>query len=331
VLSTGSEGVRMPTFDLFSKRKKRAAGEVPDIYIYSIPSSLRVQIIHIWGDALGNPLSDYDPNHHIRNAYQEIVEVLRREYGVFLLREDTLDRNDSRYAYNELCQFFLDSKPFQKVDPTDKALDVIELTFRWIDMVTRQFSYLGRHSADTTADSAIEELNARFREHGVGYAYTDGQIIRVDSEFVHAEIVKPALMVLRQRVFESAQKEFLAAHEHYRQGKFSEALVECYKAFESTMKIICSQRGWSFDASKGAADLVRVCLANGLIPAYWQSHFSGLRSILESAIQTPRNRQAGHGAGAHPALPIPPDLVSYVLHMTAATILFLSEAESKLP
>ncbi len=44
----------MPTFDLFSKRRKRAAGEMPDVYTYEIiPEELRVQIVHIWGDAIG--------------------------------------------------------------------------------------------------------------------------------------------------------------------------------------------------------------------------------------------------------------------------------------
>jgi hypothetical protein len=320
----------MATFNLFSKRRKRNAGDVPDVYVYSIPESLKVQIIHIWGDALGNPGRHYDPDDNVNSTYQNIVEVLRREYGVFILREDTPDRNDNRYAFNELCKFFLDSKPFRGMDPTDKALDVIELTFVSIDHITRRFTYLRRQNADKIADVAIEELNVRFREHGVGYSFSDGKIIRVDSEFVHSEAVKPALVVLRQKDFSSAQSEFLAAHEHYRQGKYSEALVECYKAFESTMKIICTRRHWTFDNSKGAVDLVRVCFAEGLIPPYWQSHFAGLRSILESAIPTPRNKQAGHGAGAKQAEPIPSKLVSYVLHMTAATILFLTEAESKL-
>lgn len=97
------------------------------------------------------------------------------------------------------------------------------------------------------------------------------------------------------------------------------------------MKIIATKRKWPFDKTKAAAELVRVCLDNGLIPAYWQSHFTGLRTILESAIPTPRNKQAGHGAGTQ-AQQLPPDeLVAYVLHMTAATILFLTEAERKLP
>jgi hypothetical protein len=316
----------MPTFDLFSKRRKRAAGEVPDVYTYEISEDLRIQIIHIWGDAIGR-----NNDENVRAVYQNIVEILRREYGVFALHADTHDPNNSNYAYTELCRFFVDPTGFKKTSATDKALDVIELTFRAIDSYTRNYEYLYRADANEIANAAIAELNARFKEHGIGYFYSDRTLGRIDSEFVHAEIVKPALLVLRQAAFASAQAEFLAAHQYYRSGMNSEALIEAYKAFESTMKIICTKRKWSFDKAKGAADLVKVCLDEGLIPPYWQTHFSGLRSVLESAISTPRNKQAGHGAGAQPVQTPPSELIAYVLHVTAATILFLTEAERNLP
>src|SRR4029077_14003753 len=314
----------MPVFNLFSKRAKREIAGAPDVYSYdSIPPELRVQIIHIWTDALGHPAHDF--SERMRDTYYEIVAVLRREYGLFSLTADNFDPHNKGYAFEELSKFFVG------VSDVNRALDVIELTFSAIDTVTRDYGYLNRRRHDEIANQAIEELNARFKEHAVGYYYSDRRILRVDSELVHQEVVKPALVVLRRKEFQNAQAEFLAAHEHYRQGKKSEALVECYKAFESTMKVICTKRGWAIPAGKGAADLVRACLDHGLIPPYWQAPFGGLRSVLESAIPTPRNKQAGHGAGAAP-VQIPSDeLVAYVLHMTAATILFLSEAERKLP
>ena len=38
---------------------------------------------------------------------------------------------------------------------------------------------------------------------------------------------------------------------------------------ESTMKIICSKRGWPFDPRSTAAELIKICLEKGLIPSYW--------------------------------------------------------------
>src|SRR5258708_38654021 len=110
----------MPIFDLFSKRRKRAAGDVPDVYVYEVPVDLRDKIIHIWGDALGHPSSTTDPMGHINPTYQNIVQILRREYGVFALHTDTHDPNNMGYAFNELCKFFLDTGDFRNVSDSDK-------------------------------------------------------------------------------------------------------------------------------------------------------------------------------------------------------------------
>lgn len=213
----------MPIFDLYSKRKKRQLGDVPDVYVYDIiPNGLKIQIVHIWEDALGNPEKDHDNNNRMMPLYQELIEILRREYQVFKLSPQTFDRNDKQYAYPELREYFL------ATNDTDRVLDIIEMTFMAIDKITRDYEYLSRSESDKIANSAIDELNRRFKEHGIGYFYSDGIIGRIDSELTHEEIVKPALTILRQKGFENAQAEFLAAHEHYRQGKKPETLIECY-------------------------------------------------------------------------------------------------------
>jgi hypothetical protein len=315
----------MAVFDLYSKRRKAERGGAPDVYTYdTIPSGLRVQIVHIWGDAIGNPaMGDYEG--HVKSIYQQIVEILRREYQVFALTKETHNPLDNRYAYDELCNFFL------RENDAERALDIIELTTTIIDIFTRKFEYRYLQNSVEIADEAINELNARFLEHGIGYEYSDGKIIRIDNQVTHAEIVKPALQVLRGKPYANAQKEFLNAHENYRHGKYAEALVDCNKSFESTMKIICAKRKWAVSPNATASELIKECIANGLIPTFWQTHFNGLRSVLESGIPTARNRLGGHGAGATQSQPIPPGLAAYVLHLTASTILFLSDAERNLP
>ena len=89
-------------------------------------------------------------------------------------------------------------------------------------------------------EEAIAELNTRFREHGVGYQYESGEIIRVDSQLLHSEVVKPALALLTSKEYEGANTEFLKAFEHYRKNDTKECLNECLKAFESTMKALAT-------------------------------------------------------------------------------------------
>lgn len=299
----------MAIFNLFSKRQKKLRGEVPDVYTYDeIPDPLRVQIIHIWSETLGR-----------REAYYEIiVKTLCREYGLFKL-PGAKDYEDRDYI-NELSNFIL-----QESD-NEKVIDAIELSFRIIDKYTRSRDYSNKNNASEAADSAIKELNGRLKEHGIGYQYIEGEIIKVDSQLIHTEIVKPALLLLHAKDYAGAQQEYLSAYEHYRHGKHKEALNDCLKAFESTMKIVCSKQGWGHDANATAKVLIKICMNKGLIPSFWQNNYSSLISLLESSIPTGRNKLGGHGQGAEP-ISVPDYLVAYMLHMTASTIVFLVEAE----
>ena len=95
-------------------------------------------------------------------------------------------------------------------------------------------------------------------------------------------------------------------------------------------KIICRRRGWQFDGEKHTAKaLIDIVFKEGLIPDYLQSQFTALRSVLDSGVPTIRNRAGGHGAGVK-RREVPGYLASYTLHLTAAAILFLAEAEAAL-
>jgi hypothetical protein len=313
----------MKIVDLFSKRQKKLRGEVSDVYVYDeIPQPLKVQIIHIWEDTLGDEEQYYNSSYEVYEAYKFIVECLCREYGVFSLCE-VRDREGNRQFRLELRNFLLQEK-----DP-EKVLDAVELSFQVIDRYTRKWNYLYRNNASERANAAIEELNFRFREHCIGYQYSDGKIIRVDSEFLHSEAVKPALGLLRAPEYAGAQAEFLSAHEHYRNGRSKEALNDCLKSLESVMKAICAKRGWKHDPNATSSALLQVLFDNGLIPSFWNAHFSALRSTLESGVPTVRNKLGGHGQGTD-VVEVPPHIAAYVLHLTASAIVFLVEAEKQL-
>ena len=285
---------------------------MPDVYTYDdLPEPLRVQIVHIWMDTFGTYVNSYSECH---DTYKQIVKSLRHEYGVFKLAGQSTAGGYKSYE-GELHNFFLQEKHIEK------AIDAIELSFQVID-TRRKYGSVG-------ANNAIEELNYRFKEHGVGFQFTDGQIVRVDSEYIHTEIIKPGLRLLNQQHYAGAQEEFLKAHEHYRKGNPKEALNDCLKAFESTMKAICDKRGWSYKGKATAKSLIQVCFDNGLIPPFWQNHYSSLKKLLESSVPPGRNELSAHGQGTNPTT-VPNHLVAYMLHMTASAIVFLAEVEKNL-
>ncbi len=321
----------MPTFDIYSKRQKKLRGDVPDVFIYDdLPNGLRVQIIHIVSDTIGMAQHYCDSNMYdyvllnkpCRDIYKSIVEILCREYGVFHLNSDQSNRNG--YG-EELFRFLIEQQDVEKV------IDAIEVVFQCVGIIYAQLDILNRsHRAFKQVEDAIEELNERFLESGVGFRYADGKIIRIDSEFIHTEVVKRALMLLHQKQYAGAQEEFLKAHEHYRNGDFKEALEECLKSFESLMKSICAKNKWPYSDKDTAKQLIDICFQNRLVPEFWQCHYSALRSMLESGIPTGRNKLAAHGQGEEITV-VPRHIVAYMLHMTASTIVFLAEAESNKP
>lgn len=310
----------MAIYDIYSKRQKRARGEVRDVYEYDeIPQPLRNQILQIVGDAVGTPSSSrYELKTELPSYYYNHVNsILTKEYGVIRLVENAYSDHDA------ITRFFTKEKDVEKV------LDVIEVFFWMIEnfVATNWSSF--KPYIKQEPEAAIQELNDRFKEHGVGYQYECGNIIRIDSQLVHAEVVKPALRLLgEEECYLGANDEFLVAHDHYRHKRYKECLNECLKSFESLMKSIHKKNNWEYSQNDTASKLIKSILEKELIPNYLQNQFTGLKTMLESGIPTLRNKNSGHGQG-HEIKMVSEEMASYMLHLTATNLLFLAKCEIK--
>ena len=296
----------MPVHDLYSYRKHIEEGNTPDVYTYDeLPNELRVQVIYIWRDAIG------DDNWE---AWQEIHDDVAREHGRLELA--------GRRRHDDSCRGYLLEPPSVLA-----ALDLIEYSFQYIAQSARILDPFKRMEFNirASADDAIDELNERFRRAGVGYQFESGIIIRVDSELIHREVVRPALRYLHQPDFEGPRDEFLRAHACYRAGDTKEAVTNANNAFESTLKTICDQRGWEFPKGARASDLLKIVRANGLLPDYLDASFDQLAATLKSGLPKVRGEEGAHGQGPAPR-ETPNHVAAYALHLAAAKILFLVEA-----
>lgn len=312
----------MTIIDIYSKKKTRQSGKQIDVFTYdSIPTPLRVQIVHIWQENLGvisidDWLTIISPNRFSYgnsinpevqrryNCYIYLCKALCHEYGIFVLTDDP-------NPFDQLTNFFIHE------NDTDKILDVIQLSFRLIEQV----------SPDSASKKAIDELNYRFREHSVGYQYEAGEIIKLDTEFIHSEITRPAINLLSDLKFKGALDEFLRAHEHYRKGEreYKACLTECLQSFESCLKTICGLHKWKFDEKNTAKTLLGIVRQNDLIPAYLDSHYTSLWSMLESGVPKLRNKEGAHGQGEK-IKTVPDYFAAFALHLTAASLLFFVKA-----
>lgn len=304
-------------FELLSKRQKKANGQDQDPYQYTeLPIPFRIQVIHIWNSSTGDVKKS--GANFTRSFWSNIHETLSREIGRF-----HLGSSGNAGAYNNCVDFILKSK-------AEQALDIVDYSFRLINSATRGLSaYILKENGITQgADSAIDELNHRFKEHRIGYQFEGEELIRIDSQFIHLETVKPAITLLHEQSFKGAEEEFMKSHEHYRHGRNKEAVAEALKSFESTMKTICTIRKWPYKPGDTASKLVDLMVSNELIPSYLASHYTSLRSTLESGVPVIRNKTSGHGQGDQ-AIQLPEHFVAYALHLTASSILFLVECHLK--
>jgi hypothetical protein len=313
----------MAVWKLFPQREaEKAKSGHQEVYQYDdLPEKFRAQVVHIWLEAFGlweDDRYNLGPSRHSPSNewWEEIYSIFLRELGGF-----ELVKHAGLNPMRQCNEYF-------RTAPVSEALGLIELTFHFIDTKVREYRWRNRDYLEPwDVDEAIKELNHRFRQHGIGYQLENGLITRVDSGYVHAEAVKPAIHVLNGAgaAFSGPLDEFLEAHRHFRAGNHKEAIAGAAKAFESTMKAICVARKWAFDPSSTASKLVDIEFANGLVPSYLQDHVAALRKVLEAGVPTVRNKLAGHGQGPMP-VQVPEHYAAYVLHMTASNIVFLIES-----
>ncbi|MFO0129797.1 MAG: AbiJ-NTD4 domain-containing protein [Pseudanabaena sp.] len=133
----------MTIFETFSKRQKRHRGDVPDVYVYEeISKSLRVQIVHIIRDTIGQgePYSGYSP----RDCYAYIHKSLCKEYGVFTLKEYARSDDEAVLDYLLNC------------DSYERCLDIVEICFRIIEnYVAHNYDYYKQTTTSTRATAHV--------------------------------------------------------------------------------------------------------------------------------------------------------------------------------
>lgn len=134
-----------------------------------------------------------------------------------------------------------------------------------------------------------------------------------------SEAIEPVLRLLSQPGLASANQEFLEALRHYRRGEYGDCLTECGSAFESTVKLICHRRGWTYKQTDSLAHLLKVYFDHSQLDRFFETPL-----LLVGTI---RNRLSkSHGAGV-----VPKDashhIAQYAVNSTVAAILLLVAEE----
>jgi len=192
-------------------------------------------------------------------------------------------------------------------DAADKLASEIDELFRADDLPYALTSY--------TRETQEAEFHGRMRPSIVTTAYPT--VVCRDSDAAFTTITAPALELLRDQRFTSANHEYLAALEEYRKGRYGECLTKCGSAFESAMRAICHAKKWPHAEAATAAPLLHTIIERSGVESYFE------QPLL--LVATLRNRLgSAHGAGVGVRAPTAAR-TRYTLNATAAGILFLVE------
>lgn len=279
-----------------SRRKKIENGTLyPDIYQYDeVSHKLRTIFARTFRKA----------NFPIEVVIQ-IIEVICDEWAINL--ENCLGYGNS--TFDDIENFILN---FQN-DEKEIFLDLLALHFRYLHHTEKQ---------DT-----IKELNQRMLENGFGYQFEKGTLIRIDSLPMHKNVVKPTLELLQDSRFENANVEYRQAFDDYNHRRYEGMFVNLCKSVESTIKIICDINSFGLSDFHSLKPLISRLIKNNFLPQYNEKPIEGLDNMLRT-IGNIRNENGGHGAGVEKRK-IDQSLITYAMHSTTATLLFLLQRQKE--
>ncbi|MCQ2588578.1 MAG: hypothetical protein MJ174_10715 [Treponema sp.] len=295
-------------FKLFTQRNEPE--KQFDVYEYKcFPEQFINQSFYIIYDFI--ELYKNDWNFRGDKIWNDIYDIFVRQLGVVGL--DGYYTNDT---------FGSRIEKYYRTHNGDDLLNLLDLIFIYFDKYLRKNPPSEHYNISEILDESISELNYRFKQYGLGYEFTNGELIKKTNEIIHTEIVKPALSLLHDKNFKGAEDEFKLAFENYKKGQNKDAILYAQKSFESTMKIICKRKKFEYEEKFDSKKLLEILRLQGFYPEYLNKQLVQLSDLLLSGLPRLRNEEAGHGQGEE-IRNVENNYVEYAIHLAATNIVFL--------
>ncbi len=302
-------------FDVFSIRNKQ--NNQTEIKKFLIPQTLRSRVLMRCKDVF--------PDRLFKTFLEEINKFLLYKLGSITLTEHEdiyFERSEETIDYLGKCS-------------GEDFLDFIEYIFR-VD----SFNHLKLNRFEF-----VKELNSFLEMDDLPYHITDfvtkkremkisgkiipftetisgPKVIMKESQLVHSQIIAPALQFLKHPDYLNANNEFLEALEDYRKDDYKDCLTKCCSSFESVMKIICQNKGWTYEQKNTAKPLVDIIIKNTDLEPFFE------QTLIIVAIL--RNKLSSvHGDGVI-TKEISPQIAEYAINMTASSMLMLLKQSGEL-
>jgi hypothetical protein len=284
----------MATIRLFSKRHEQAIWDRK--LGLSLPRRLRRRVWSLLGRFDHTYYFQPDPTDNW-NEKTTVLEQLPGElchrYGDDRLLARTDD--DGPRVPVELKGFLEGAYPSQ-------VFDVAELFYSHI-LADRQPNFQ-------------RELNNVFEEERSDWRMADGQIFKVDSQFLEAHVVARSYELLKAEGFEGALDEFNQARNELAAENVKAAIHNACKSLESVLKAVSGVE------SGNASALIKGLVEKGFYEGMPDEFARAFGDQVLMALPFLRNRLGGHGQGAA-VVEVPRLYGELAVHLTATFLLFV--------
>jgi hypothetical protein len=291
---------------LFTQRRKAA----PLTLSKEITQANRNRILHLFEKLMQPHFSRY------QDQYKEIASQLYGKYGMLKVSDSSSYR--TRVLSAEVLMEHL------SLCTNDEFLDFVEVATIFVDH--RQLDYCVFH------------VNEIFREEGLSYVLTPysesdvidpvtgrkvslkrhyPQIILVDNQLTHQEIVVPALNLLANPALSDVNQELLEAFHHVRTKKYADAITLAASSLESMFKVLFKREKMTLPKNAALGNLVTEFLNQNKLPKYYENSFFAV-SKIRNEIST------SHGRAGQQINPPTFCEAEHVVHLVASNIMFLA-------
>lgn len=234
--------------------------------------------------------------------FAEARRLILEAEGVFTLTGKTTYLEDF-FAYYQTCGDDMFPTVIEALIP---AMDTA-------DEVNHQLStWKGGWAAQL-----IGEANEIFSQERVGWEIIDGRMVEIHSKELHHAAVEPALRLLHQSKFVSADKAYRDALEELAQGKAGDAITDAGTALQQTLTTLGCE-------GNQLGDLIRSAKKKGLLGP----HDDLLAQAIDKALNWVAADRSQMG-DAHQATAASREDAWLIVHIVGAMIVRLASGEKR--
>lgn len=142
------------------------------------------------------------------------------------------------------------------------------------------------------------------------------EIICKEDIFINSEVIDPAIELLMDDKFKSANNEFLEGLNHYKNKRYKESIASCCCSLESVMKILSSINKWKYNDNVTGLPLIKNIIEKSQSPNWYEG--------IISPTLTLRNKLGPHGKGTT-EINVSKSQAQLQINLVASQIIFLIE------